>query len=1251
MRPELFVLGWVYFLVAGVLSPSAHSASPVIISEFMANSSTGLTDEDNDHSDWIELHNRSSGSVSLDGWFLTDTPNSVRRWRIPATNIVANGYLVIFASAKNRSVPGLPLHTNFRLGAPGEYLALVMPDGVTIATEFAPTYPEQFDDTSYGTGMSVVATQLIASGATARFLIPMDGSVETNWMECSFNDTAWNSGRTGLGFASSSSLSGSGLYAYWPVQEGSGNVASNLIAGGANGIVHGAAWTTDPIRGTVLSFNGRDSYVSAGTIPRMGTTSNFTWSFWYRQRSTPNLNAVILGNRSGGAPGSLQFIKFTPSNFEYYHDGNIGFMPHFISTGGWRHLAVVKQGGSLNYYDNGALVGTSKAGGDIETNPFYWGGDPGAPGEYVDGLIDDISLWSSALTADQVRLLQEGVSPSWLSGLGGFVNTEIGRQMHGVNASAYIRIPFTVAEGASFSTLKLRIQYDDGFVAYLNGVEVARRNAPMAVGWNSTATAEHPAAAASLFEEFDASAALDALTTGVNVLAIQGLNLSPGDPDFLILPELEAAKETELGWRYFDHPTPGAVNDDGFQGFVADTKFDHLRGFYDAPFTVALTCATPGATIRYTTNGTEPSIDHGATYQAPVPIKGTTVLRAGAFKPGYYTRRTEAQTYLFLNQVLVQNGAGLPSNWGNDWQMDPRVVTNAAYAGRIRNDMKSLPVVSIALDPVAFWGPSGIYTLATGRGDEYERPCSAEMFFPDGSEQGFQVNCGIQIVGGASRTMTPKHGVGLTFKSRYGPAKLKYRFFEDSEVEEFDFIAFRPNFNMSWVRTDNSGPLNNRNADGAERLHAIYVRDQFTKESQLAMGQISAHERFVHLYINGMYWGVYNPSERTDASFAASYFGGEKEDYDAIFSDSSTIARAHDGDKNAWLDMMKIAKQGLASAEASARIQQYLDVTNLADYMMLNFYCATVDWPWQNWNAVRKREAGAQFHFFVWDAEYTLETPPWVPDDRTGVGSGSDEADSPARLYYELRKNAEWRLLFADRVQKHCLNHGALTTNQTIPRFLRLCDAIDGAIVGESARWGDVVRRSQPYTRNVEWVAEKNRLLTQFFPQRTDRVIQQFIKAGLYPELPAPVLSQPGGVFTNPFQLTMNAPAGIIYFTTNGLDPRLPGGSVAPDARPYAGPIMISGSQQILARAWRTNSWSALNVASFTASSLAPALAVSVSASAAVISWPAQAKEFVLEAADTLSSPQWNLVEGVVDNQVTVNVSEGSRFYRLRKPL
>lgn len=1234
----MILLKWMFVIGAGVLM--AQGAGPVVISEFVADNSDGLVDEDNDHSDWIELHNVSSGAVNLEGWFLTDSARNLRRWRLPSTNLPVNGYLVIFASDKDRRTAGRPLHTSFRLSADGEYLALVMPDGVTITTEFRPEYPQQFDDVSYGTGMEVAETQLIGSGARAQFLVPLNDAAEGSWRDREFEASAWRSGEMGLGFAADESLAGSGLFGYWPVREGTGTVAANLVSGGIAGTIHGASWTNDPVRGTVLSFNGVNSYVSAGTIPRMPTTSKFTWSFWYKQRSARNLNAVILGNRSGGAPGSLQFIKFTPSNFEYFHDGHVGTIPHLIASGGWRHVAVVKDGPSLTYYDNGTVAGSSRAGGDIEVNPLYWGGDPGAPGEYIDGLIDDVSLWSSALTAEQIRTLSNGTSPTWLSGLGGFVRTEIADQMRGINGSVYVRMPFVVEEGTTFSTLKLRMQYDDGFVAFINGMEAARRNAPEALRWNSNATEEQAAAQGSVFEEMDITAAAGALVTGTNVLAIQGLNLSAADGDFLVRAELEGRKEKELGWRYFTGATPGKVNEEGVLGFVAETVFDREHGFCEAPFTLTLSCGTTGATIRYTTNGMEPSLETGMTYVRPLSIRGTTVVRAAGFKAGYKTIGSQTRSYLFLDEILKQTGAGLPNDWGGDWRMDPRVVTNAAYAGRIRDDMKSLPVVSIALDPVGFWGPSGIYTRASGRGDEYERPASAEMFFPDGSEAGFQVNCGVQIVGGASRTMSPKHGIGLTFKSRYGPGKLRHRFFPDTPVEEFDFIAFRALFNMSWVRTDNSGPLNNANADGAERLHAIYVRDQFTRETQLAMGQAGAHGRFVHLYINGMYWGLYNPCERTDAAFAAAYFGGEKEEYDAIFSDGSTIARAHDGDKNAWLEMLTLAKQGLASASAYAEIQKHLNVTNLADYMMLNFYCATVDWPWQNWNAARKRADGAQFHFFIWDAEYTLETPPWVPDDRTGVGGESSEADSPARLYHELRENAEWRLLFADRVQKHFFNGGALTTNEATARFLRLCDTIDGAIAGESARWGDVVRRTQPYTRNVEWLAEKNRLLREFFPQRTGRVIQQFIKAGLYPAVAAPELKVSSGGFT------MSAPAGVIYFTTDGQDPRKPGGAVAAQAQIYTGPVAARGGTRILARVLRNNVWSALSEGAFVAP---PALSVRISGGGAVLSWPADVAGFLLESAETLSSGLWQEVAGAGENSVVVAVTGERRFYRLRK--
>ncbi len=1246
-KPTLWVICSLFF--TGVTLVSASASPAVVISEFLARNTTGLADENGKRRDWIELHNLTRTNVNLEGWHLADSLNSAKWWRLPATNLAANGYLTIFASGKDRSVPGLPLHTSFQLDGSGGYLALIEPDGATLASEFNP-YPAQFADISYGSSQAASTNRLIISGSNASYYVPLDAALEGVWNQPQFDDSAWPSGPTGIGFDQSNTSGTTGLFAYWPITEGAGTVVSNTVAGGASGQLHGVTWVNDAERGVVLSFDGASSYAEAGTIPAMGlATGDFTWSFWCRLRSAPNQNAVILGNRSGGGSGALQFIKFTPSNFEYYHDGNAGFISHSVPVGSWVHLAVVKNGSSLAYYENGAVVGTSTASSEIAANPFYWGGDPDAGGENSDALLDDISLWTSALSADQVQRLAQGASPVALSGIGSFVATDIGSLMRGQNASAWLRVPFAVPAGAAFNSLQLRLQYDDGFVAYLNGIEIARRHAPDALAWNSTATEEQTLLATSTGETIDISGAAGELLSGTNVLAIHGLNLSAYDADFLVSPALSGIAEADLGTRFFAQPTPDAANGLGYLGVVEPIGFDHERGFYEAPFTLTLSCATPGVSIFYTTNGTTPSAANGLRYTTPINISGNAYVRAVAVLDGWLSQPSVTHTYLFLDQVLNQTGAGMPNAWGNDWQMDPRVVNDAAYASRIRDDLKSLPVVSVVLDPEEFWGWNGIYTQAYARGDEYEKPCSAEMFFPDGSQAGFQINCGIHIVGSASRSMSPKHGLGLFFRSQYGPSKLKYKFFDNSDVDEFDSLAFRPNFNMSWVRTDYSGPLNNGNADGAERTHAIYVRDQFTKESQLAMGSPSAHERFVHLYIDGLYWGLYNPSERTDASFAAAYLGGSKDDYDAIFSDPSTVPVATDGDTTAWNEMLTLAQGGLTTAASYAKIQQYLNPTNLADYMMLNFYCATVDWPWQNWNAARKRETNAQFHFFVWDAEYTLETPPWMPEDRTGVGAGGDEARSPAYFYHQLRQNAEWRMLFADRARLHFFNNGALTTNQTIPRFLQLCDSIDGAIVGESARWGDVVRTTQPYTRNVEWLTEKQRLLTQFFPQRTSLVVAQLINAGLYPNVPAPEFSATGGEYAATFALTMSTASGVIYYTTNGVDPRVAGGDIYAASSVYQTPLTVSASQTVLARTRKSGVWSALTTATFTLPEAVPVLSATFADGKLTLTWPAAATGYTLESTPSLSQPQWTSVPGVANNQVELNTGSGMQFFRLRK--
>lgn len=133
---------------------AASCAAAPVISEIMASNRKTLADAEGDYSDWIELHNPDSTALDLGGWHLTDNAARKTKWQFPRVTIPAGGYLVVFASDKDRRDPAAPLHTNFALSADGEYLALVAADGVTVVSEFAPAFPTQTTDVAYGISRS-----------------------------------------------------------------------------------------------------------------------------------------------------------------------------------------------------------------------------------------------------------------------------------------------------------------------------------------------------------------------------------------------------------------------------------------------------------------------------------------------------------------------------------------------------------------------------------------------------------------------------------------------------------------------------------------------------------------------------------------------------------------------------------------------------------------------------------------------------------------------------------------------------------------------------------------------------------------------------------------------------------------------------------------------------------------------------------------------------------------------------------------
>src|SRR5688572_10574448 len=144
---------WLFLCLA--LAPATASFGSPRITEFKAANDSGLADENGDFSDWIEIHNPDSVPISLAGYHLTDNAANLDKWTFPAVTLNPDGYLVVFASGKNRVDPSGRLHTDFQLSADGEYLALVAPDEVTVVSAFAPRYPAQFENESFGLGPPV----------------------------------------------------------------------------------------------------------------------------------------------------------------------------------------------------------------------------------------------------------------------------------------------------------------------------------------------------------------------------------------------------------------------------------------------------------------------------------------------------------------------------------------------------------------------------------------------------------------------------------------------------------------------------------------------------------------------------------------------------------------------------------------------------------------------------------------------------------------------------------------------------------------------------------------------------------------------------------------------------------------------------------------------------------------------------------------------------------------------------------------
>ncbi len=393
-------------------------------------------------------------------------------------------------------------------------------------------------------------------------------------------------------------------------------------------------------------------------------------------------------------------------------------------------------------------------------------------------------------------------------------------------------------------------------------------------------------------------------------------------------------------------------------------------------------------------------------------------------------------------------------------------------------------------------------------------------------------------------------------------------------------------------------------------------------------GNIGVRGRFVHLYLNGLYWGLYEAIERPDHSFAAEHLGGDKEDYDLIKGtlwDVSRNGSLKEGSKTAWNTMFNnwfdasggtniSGRVSTISDTDLAQIEQYLDVDQFIDYMITLWTYNRQDFPRKNWYAFGKRNpvGGAPlipFTFHTWDSEAAVgqgvdEASRW-PDSRETADRWNNMANTsndtgPVRIYRRLISNASFRQRWGDRAQELMLNDGPLNPANSVARYAARAAEIDLAVIAESARWGDSSfewndregdPQGAPYfmSRDAEWLAERDRILEQYLPVRTGFAIELMQEYDLFPTIDAPVFSQHGGEYDPGFQLAMINPnaAGMIWYTLDGTDPR-----TSPSKTFYMTPITLPGAVYVRACVQVVTSYSAVNVAGFMPTG-GPTLAVS----------------------------------------------------------
>ena len=615
-------------------------------------------------------------------------------------------------------------------------------------------------------------------------------------------------------------------------------------------------------------------------------------------------------------------------------------------------------------------------------------------------------------------------------------------------------------------------------------------------------------------------------------------------------------------YAYFEKPTPGKANGGPeLGGAVKKPMFEPAGGIYDETVELMITSGTEGAVIRYTLDGSEPSKTHGNVYEGPFTIdaiddRSGTPVRARAFKEGMIPSADGTQTYLV--------------------GVDPV--------------FKTIPSISLVADAgEAFYKPHGImsiegrniprtvheYYMPAMHGRSFERKVSMEVIYPD-SGTNLQIDGGLRLSASAfsrgnfflrkteespwESRPADKPSFNIFFRNDYGEDSLNFPLVENYPVKQFRQFRLRAGKN------DITNP---------------FVVDELARRVFTDTGQFGSVGIQNALFVNGSYKGYYNTVSRLREELFQEFHESNQPwqvKHIDVWADGSPFDDALK-DTPEWEHLESLLQKDLRVLENYQAVVEELDPVNFADYFIVNLYGATEDWPHNNLVLARELSGTGRWRAYMWDAEvcfgvqssHSLSYDSILTDLRDLSGSPSNDL---ATVWRGLSRSPEWRLLFADRLQKHFFTpDGALTKENLTRRIEELAAEI--APLMAFAGGPDI-----DTTEIEEWI--EGRVDVLFTPRR------HWARYKLWGEAEVPVFSPSGGAveagtavrvsIENPDEET------LIFYTADGSDPRLPGGAPNPNAivvdSDADAHFVIAATTTLKARAQRTTptsiAWGAL---------------------------------------------------------------------------